>query len=387
VGAAVARHWPLFGSCFTLLAFVLAKRALNGGSLPIAGRYAVVGRSNARPLHVLELAFQHLVELDFALGVVPFAGALVATYALARFRFPVRQLAYGAVAASVTFWLLLEVAYDAAAFDVAGSPFGTPRIHERYLVYLMPLFLVAFVAALRAVRPRVSPLVLIAVAAVSALLPAAIPFSRAINDTIPVDSFGLQIFATGVHGNSRPIPNAALVSVVIAAVCALAFLYGLLRPRPRVAVAMTALYLFMSSGLLYLIHTGMRLTGENAAADTAARSAWVDAAAKGHPVTLVAGPRDQRDVLRLTAFHNLSVTHISTTCATAFGSDFGERLLTLRHGVLMDGPAPVRASYVLAPIDLRIRGRVVAMQPKERLVLLAPAGGTLRVARPFRCPS
>src|SRR5207248_2781869 len=117
------------------------RTAMNGGNLPLAGRYANVGTAHASAWRVVALFFQHLAELDFAVGVIPFAAALLAGYALARFGFPRNGLVFASVAVASTLWLLLEVALDAAAFDAtsprqqARSAFNAlPRLHERYLI-------------------------------------------------------------------------------------------------------------------------------------------------------------------------------------------------------------------------------------------------------------
>src|SRR5262249_8168404 len=145
------------------LVAVLLRRASNGGDLPLAGRYANLGTTHVDPLRVPELFIQHLAELDFAVGVIPFAAALLAGYALLRFGLPRRQLIFPSPALATTFWILLEVAFTAAEFDATSlrphpgaAALDLPRIHERYLIYLVPLFVVALFAALPLLRDRVA---------------------------------------------------------------------------------------------------------------------------------------------------------------------------------------------------------------------------------------
>jgi hypothetical protein len=387
VRAAFSRHWPLFGICSAFVAFILVKRALNGGALPFAGRYANVGTANARLLDIPELALQHLAELDLALGILPFAGALLATYALVHLGFPRRQLVFGLLAMSVTFWLLLEVAYDAAAFDLPGATgAAAPRIHERYLIYVMPFFLIAFVAALRLARPRVSSRAHLLVAVAAALLPAVIPFSKMISEPVSVDSPGLMIVSMKVNGETRPIAFATTMVVVIGVVLGLAFLYAQLRPRPRVAVVTVAIVLLGLSADVAASHHISGLTREKKYASMRQEPGWVDAAAGGRVVTLIGGRGNQALVLPLTAFQNFSIARVYATCGTSFGPDFDERRLMVgRAGALMDGSAPLRASFVLAPSTLGVRGRVVARRPVTGLELVAPSDGLVRVPRPIRC--
>lgn len=385
LATAVGRHWLLFGSCGLAGVSAAINRAINGGSLPFAGGYSRVGATHASALRMLELSFQHLAELDFALGVVPFAVAVLAAYLAVRLRLPGRALVFGSVALAVTFWFLVEVAYFAATVDVGGGLDTAPRIHERYLVYLMPLFLTAFAAGLGALRLRPPALACVVITAVAALLPAAIPFNRVINGSIPVDSFALQMFAVSVHGQTRAASYAVGAAIVLGVCSALLFLYSALRRRPAAAVATTVASLLTMSGLVLVVHLNTHLAGETPEI-ASAHTSWVDAAAKGESVTVIAGGQEERTRLLLAVFRNLSVSRLYSTCSDSFDSvPGGRRVEPNRDGVLVDGPKPIHAAYVLADMRLGIRGRVVASQPEQALELLAPTGGIVRVRRPLRC--
>ena len=65
-----------------------SRAAMNGGNLPLAGRYANVGTAHASAWRVIELFFQHLAELDWAVGVIPFAAALLAGLRAGSLRLP-----------------------------------------------------------------------------------------------------------------------------------------------------------------------------------------------------------------------------------------------------------------------------------------------------------
>jgi hypothetical protein len=375
---ALGRHRLLFGTAAAGSVAAVARTLANGGSLPLAGRYAEVGHAHANPLRVLAIAAQHVAELDFALGIIPFAGALLAAYALVRSGFPQRATAFAAVAVSTSAWLLLEVAFDAAAFDDPHVASALPRIHERYLIYLVPFFLVALVAALRATRLRVGSGAHLVAAAAAAALPAAIPFASVVNYTIPVESFGLQIFATNRHGTIAPISHPSVVAFCIGAVLALGYLYALLRPRPSFAIVLTVIAFLMLSSLVRLRIIGQAQTTYGA---VHAHAAWVDEAAKGGDVVLIAGlpatghPLRDRATLLDTAFRNLRISRLYYVCKPVFKADFGEQKLT----------GTIHASSVVAPEHLGVRGRVLARQPKEGLVLVAPPGGVVDVAASRPC--
>jgi hypothetical protein len=377
---AVTAHRLVFASVAVALVAVLLRTVQNGGAIPLAGRYSNVGSAHASPLRVLEIAFHHLAELDLALGVVPFVGTLIAAYALARFGFPRRALVFGAVATATTVWLLLEVAFDAAAFDSSSAPAhptqlaSLPRIHERYLIYLVPLFLVALVAALRAVRPRVPVWATLLAALVAALLPAAIPFHDVINTSVVADTFGLEAFATVVHGALTAVSHATLVAVVFASVMAFASLYAFLRPRPSFAIVLTLLAFLVLSNFVRIRLIG---TANGFTAPQPVQRDWVDTVVAGGSVALIGGPGTSRLALLNTAAGNEAIGRLYYTCHPAFGPDYGERQ------VPADGV--IRARFAVVPAAMRISGRVLARNPAGHLVLVAPTGGTAKVPSTLRC--
>lgn len=376
VRQAIVEHRLLFGACGVALTAVIARWAMNGGRLPLAGRYSNVGTSHASPLRVFELFFQHLAELDWAVGVIPFAAALLAGYALVRFRLPHRALLFASVAVATTFWLLLEVAYDAAAFDgrrnLAHAPpfYDVPRIHERYLIYVVPLFLVALFAALgvrRSSFPQSRQLVVAAV--VAALLPALIPFGTIINGTNFFESITLLLFGTTTAGRTVPVQHATTLIVVLSVLLAGAFFLALSRRlHSPVAVFATALVFLAFSALEF----GNQVTGLTAKEfGLPAHADWVDRVV-GHDanVSLVSGPGDRTLPLRETAFWNASIRRVYHACNPAFGSDFGDQPLT----------GALRTRYAVVPASLRVAGRVLARDPAGKLVLVAPRARSLNLS-------
>jgi Dolichyl-phosphate-mannose-protein mannosyltransferase len=380
---AIAAHRLLFGGTAVALVAVVARTIANGGALPFAGRYANVGHAHASPIRVLEIAGQHLAAFDFALGVVPFAGALVGGYAVARLGFPRRALMFGSVALSVTVWFLLEVAFDAAAFDRSyvqhvgeQLPSDAARIHERYLIYLVPLFVVALVAALRLARPVVRPPVHLAAAAVAALLPAAIPFDTGINDTSVSESFGLQALAKNVDGTILPYAHAQLIAFAVGGVLAIAYVYALLRPRPSFAIVTTVFVFLIFSSLVRVRIIGAAQT----IADTPEHARWVDRAVGNANVVLVGGNGAQRAALVETAFNNLTISRVYYVCRPAFAASFNERRLTIdTTGHLRDSVGLIRTRFAVLPAGFHANGPVRATYRKGGLVLVAPTGGVLTV--------
>jgi hypothetical protein len=383
---AVVQHRLLFGVAGVALVAGLARTATNGGNLPLAGRYANVGHAHASAWRVFALFFQHLAELDFAVAVIPFVAALVAGYGLVRSGFPRAALAFASVAVACTFWLLLEVAVDAAEFDGTSIRrpahavfYDLPRIHERYLIYLVPLFLVALFAAVGLRRAALPPSwLLVGFGAVAALLPALIPFGTVINGTTAIDSFALRVFSTTRAGRTVPIANATTLAVALSALLAGVFVLAATRHLPPpAAVLVTALTLLGLSTL----ELGDQLTPiGRAELGLPAHADWVDQAV-GHDanVSLVGGARTRPAPLRETAFWNSSVTRLYYTCDPAFGGGFGEKPLS--------GGTAIRARYAVVPDSLGVSGRVLARDPAGKLRLVAPRDGTLRVPATLRCES
>jgi hypothetical protein len=377
------RHRLLFGSAAVAVAAVAIRTVQNGGSIPLAGRYAVVGNARPSPTHVLNIAFQHLAALDLAVGVVPFACALAAGYALTRSRFRGREFAWAAVATATTFWLLLETGFDAAAFDKSHRlPTGQlrgdlPRIHERYLVYLVPFFLVALVALVRRAPSRLSRRTHLVVAVTAAALPAAIPFTRDINYTSVAESPSLQVFGTVRHGvvvaAAHPTALALALSCLLAAVYLLAFL----EPRPPLAVAVTVLG-FAAISFIAMARITSAASGSTGSNLPAQRN-WVDRVGK-QDVALVSGIGAGRVAVLETAFNNLSISRLYYLCVPSFEPDYGELPLSIGPGGrLLVGTAALRTRYVVVPSSFAIRGRVVARDRRGGLELVATTDGVLVV--------
>jgi hypothetical protein len=351
---------------------------MNGGALPLAGRYSNVGTAHASPLRVLELFFQHLGGLDWAVGVIPFACALLGCYVLVHADFPRRALIFASVAGASVFWVLLEVAFDAAAFDSTSARGGPvlsdpPRIHERYLIYLLPLFLVALVGALPVFRSgKVAARRHLVIAAVVALLPALIPFGTVMNNTSVSDSFSLQPFGATVHGFIEAAPHATIAAVGLSAILAFAYFRAAVRPLPSLVITVTVLVFCVLSFLEWSRQT---TPFARAAVGLPSHNDWVDRATAGRgPVTFVSGDRPSQITILDTAFWNTSIARVYYTCSESLGPSFGEESIS----------GPIRTRYAVVPADSHVPGRVLARDRPGRLVLIAPPGGTLTVPRADR---
>jgi hypothetical protein len=376
----ITAHWLLFGVVCLALVAGLARTATNGGNLPLAGRYANVGHSHASALRVFELFFQHIAGLDWAVGVIPFAAALLAGWALVRLGFPRKALVFASVALASTFWVLLEVAFDAAAFDatknlphVRSGFVDLPTFHERYLIYLVPLFLVALFAALDLRSPS-RPLIVSA--AVAALLPALIPFGTVVNGLNAVHSFSFLMFGRTVSGRTIAVQHATTLAIALSTLLAVVFVLAASRRLPPMAAVLVTGLVFLG---LSTLEVGRQLTAiPQKELGVPAQPNWVDRVVGDNTnVSLVGGPGVTMAALRETAFWNSSVARVYYTCLPNFGGDFGEQHLAAGNAA--------RARYAVVPAAMGIRGHVLARDPFGHLVLVAPTGGNVRVPSALRC--
>jgi hypothetical protein len=341
------------------------------------GRYAVVGTAGFPNLwHFLNLAVRHLAGIDLGLGVVPFVGALVAAFAFLRSprRAGTPVVAFAAVAFSVTTWLLLEVAFDAALFDAPHSG-DIPRIHERFLIYVVPFFLVALLAAYRLPESRAPVRVYWVAAAVTALLPAVIPFHTVVNDTINFESFGLHPFSRVVRGHLAAVAHAPLFAIWAAATLGLLFVY--FRARLK---AIMVLVLLMFVGISAMAASRIEDGGNYARSLLPKHADWVDRANPVGDVILVSNARDPTPELE-TAYFNFSISRVYYVCQGAFGAEFGEKPVTIdRNGRLREPSGFLRAPYAVGRASLALRGRVVARNREGHELLVAPPDDRVSIA-------
>jgi len=373
---ACRQHWLLLGSA-ALLLMAAGIRALAGqGVLSIAGRYSNVGESGLpNPWRVLVVAVQNLAGMDIALGVIPFVGALAAAYAFFRSGSRREYFVFAAVACSVIAWMLLEVGVNGALF-----PNG-PRMHERYLFYVAPLFLVALVAAFRLPAAKASFRAYLGAATLSLLLPVVIPFGTVIDNAIVTESFGLQLFGREVGATIVPISHATIAAVCVAGTLGLT--YVLIRNRTRAVIVFVLLVFVVMSGLVRsrIIRAA---TGATASV-LPEHHDWVDRTKPRGDVVLVVGPGASQLAAGETAFNNLSITRIYYTCDFVFGNEFGEqRIFVDRAGRLRDARGYVTAAYAVVPAGSGIRGRVIASNTRGRQILVAPEAERLAVSRAQR---
>jgi hypothetical protein len=386
-------HWLLTAA--TAGGLLLAVAAYAGTAvLSLTGQYSIQRKLPAPPPERLaHLIVAHVAGLDLALGVIPFAGTLAAAYLWTRRRSRPDVNAFAALALAVTLLLVALVAFTGYQQTAGGDQ---PRIHERYLIYVLPLFIIAMVATTTFPRSRRMLRLGLLAGVVAGVLPITIPYHSMMNDTVGVDTFGLTIFVNPARdGGVMALPHAALIAVAYA-LC-LGIIYALLRPNTVLLVAATAgVLVFIGVKVQSLLDVGARAA---TAHTLPATRNWVDAAGPtGHVVILESAPlanvRRQHKLALAnteTAFYNLSIAKLYYVCSPQLLEQFGEiKVRVDSRGVVREGSSPLRATYLVAPRGSGVVGRVVAANEPGRLVLLRPERGVVRIAPSarawWRCP-
>ena len=171
----------LYGALLVAVVAVLVVQLARGHSpYDVLGSYSVTGHATYRPGQVLKWVLYHLAELDLYLGIVPFAALLLLAIVGRSLDRPLRV--FLAASLPLIAWLLLEVGAFASALS--------PRIQERNLFYVAPLFLIALLAWIERGLPR-PPRVAAIAAVVAAALPGFLPYQRLIDASAESDTLAL----------------------------------------------------------------------------------------------------------------------------------------------------------------------------------------------------
>ena len=276
----LAEHRVLAGA-YALGIVVVVPLAAFGQAHRLLGDYGVTAtHGSPLPSAVWKSAAIHLDVLVVGLGVVPFL--LGAAWAYSRLRTPSPRLR--AFAALVALCLPL-LALEAASYDVRFG--GTGVIRDRYVFYLAPLLLLATATCLQEER-----LPLVAIAASTAFFVGTV----ALADFKPVAGLWVDspesVLNGIIHDESAGLSPGVFVAVcglLLGAICiALAWI-----PRPAAVLGVSvAIFAFCGSVSGYAFERlltsrtpgAVPVTGQERVRD------WVDGAASGHSVAVLAYP-------------------------------------------------------------------------------------------------
>src|SRR4051812_16915009 len=131
----------LLAAAYAVLAVVGIVLAATGNLSRALGTYSVTAQGNVAPSGMPRSLLEHIAPLGLGTGIVPFVlgvAWLLASVVQERTR---AQRAFASITGVAVVVLLLEV----TSYDLR---FGAGRLHDRYLFYVVPLLLIAFVAML-----------------------------------------------------------------------------------------------------------------------------------------------------------------------------------------------------------------------------------------------
>jgi hypothetical protein len=218
------RYGVIWGAFAVALVLVpLAQVARGRSVLSLFGAYETAGKTHYSLVAVLRWLLYHVAELDLYLGVIPFAAFLVLV-ALGR-RLPRRAQAFVAASVALTTWLVLEVAVFASKNPIP------PRVEERNMFYVAPLFIIALLVWIDLGLPRRHVAAGIA-AVLAAALPGVLPYSTLIGVPAASDELALSIWWR-LQDHVIALSDVATWAVVASIVAATLFL---LVPRRFAAV-------------------------------------------------------------------------------------------------------------------------------------------------------
>jgi glycosyltransferase involved in cell wall biosynthesis len=363
---------PLYGVVVGAAVLVAIVEVARGRSpAAILGSYSKTSNGGYHVWPVIRWLVLHVAELDLSLFVLPFAAVIVL---VANARHLDRRLRiFAAVVASVSVWLVLEVAVFASQYS--------HRIEERNFFYLAPLFLIGLLAWIERGQPR-PPRAAIVAAGLAAALPGAIPFLSLLNITSQSDTIGLQPW--WYLGESAGLDSVALIAVLLSLVLGAAFLWLGPRHAPLLPVVVALGFLATWLPLQLWTHSFPRLGSSALNQGIGGQRSWIDAAVgrDAHVAVLWSGG----NVLAVweNEFWNRSVDRVYDLGGPLPG-DMPEIRVTADRstGVLHDARGHTVADpYVLTHRSVELVGTPVASDPGKRLVLYrvqAPARTTTQI--------
>ena len=362
-------------------AFVLAvvgglvvQLARGKSPFDVLGSYSVTGHADYHAGQVFKWLLYHVSELDLYLGVIPFA-ALLLLVALGRsLDRPLRVLL--AATLPLVAWLVLEVAAFASALS--------PRVEERNLFCVAPLFFVALLAWIQRGMPRPARAAAIA-AVVAAALPGALPYHSLIATSAQSDTLAL-LPLWWLQETVVGLDTIGIVVVAAAAVLALVFL----TISPRYALVLPALvlawFVFATERIERFDHGFPKASvGALYQGVTATPRDWIDAAVgrNGNVAFLYSGskPTEQPLTLWENEFFNRSIGPVYDLRQRSMG-DLPETKVHRRADGVLLGPDgnPVQSSYVLSDNTVPLAGKIIGQDELRGMLLRRTDDGLVAIA-------
>jgi hypothetical protein len=363
----ILQLWPtgltIVAGLIAFVALPLTRGSTPGDSL---GRYDVLWSSYNLP-RVGKWLVYHLADLELYLAVVPLAVApIVLTGLFVRARGgSERNGAFLATFAAANVVTVLLVAFVVTKLESAGG--GDHRIHDRYLFYLVPLWLVLLLAWFERGAPTRPASAAALGGCVAVLLPALLPIQDLdVNDGSKVFNAVATVLPAAVATAVEPTFWLGRIGFVLAALALVSA--ALLLPRRREDVALGALIcVFALSSIIAWAHAFEPNEAKVFASGLERR--WVDERVpSGSDVTVltVECPNSTlaRDSFVLTEFFNGTIEDVVDLAGELKDANARED-----GSVVLHSGAPVEADYLVSQPGLRVGGERLAEGTNARLVL------------------
>jgi glycosyltransferase involved in cell wall biosynthesis len=354
---------PLYGVLAAGAVIVTVVQVARGRSLfDLLGSYSVTGDAHYSVDQVLKWLLYHVADLDLYLGIVPFAVLLLLAVCARELDRPLRV--FMAATLPLTVWLLVEVAAFASAWS--------PRVQERNLFYVAPLFLIALFAWIERGLPRPARAAA-AAAVVAAALPGALPYHRLIDASAESDTLAL-LPLWWLQETVVKMDTLAVVVVAAAAIAALVFLT--ISPRYALVLPLIvfAWFAFATERIEHFDHGFPKASiGALYQGITVPKRDWIDrAVGRDADVAFVfsgAHPTEQPLTLWENEFFNRSIGPVYDLKQKSMGGLPETHVTQRADGVLLAHGQPVRNPFVLSEAAVPLAGRVIARDQLKGMVL------------------
>ncbi len=356
---------PTYGLLAAGAVLALGATVARGRSpLSLLGAYRAATSSGYSVGEIAHYLLWHVEELDFYLGVIPFAALLV--FWLAPRSLDHAGRAFVAASAPVTILLVVEV----AAFASRQSF----RIEERNMFYVAPFALTALVSlgTLRATRRRV----FVIAAVIAALLPGLFPFDRFIDTPAVSDTLALLPW-WWVNDHYLALTQIRYGALAGAIVAGLLFLLVPRRFLPALALLVAAVFVVTTAAAQNGRH-GIRIAAAGAlfAGIRVDHPDWVDrAVGRDADVSLLWNGRLEAHSVWETEFFNRSVGRVYDLGGAVPGGLPETHVTRSASGALVDDAGHVvRAQYALTSDGADLAGRVIGRDPRIGMYLVRVNG-------------
>jgi glycosyltransferase involved in cell wall biosynthesis len=364
----------LYGILAAAVVAVLAIQPLRGRSpYDVFGSYSITGHTHYGIGSVLRWLAYHVAELDLYLGILPFAALVTLAFTVRGLDRPARVFVVASVA--LTSWLVLEVAVFASAVPVP------PRIEERNMFYVAPLFLIALLLWIERGMPRAGRAA-VASAVVAVALSGVLPYEQLINSAAAGQADPDELALTPLWWlKDEVISGSEIALVVVAAAAMLGCAFLFLSARwAYVLPALVLAWFVFTQERLELFHHGFPKASVNVlyAGITNPHRDWIDrAVGRDARVAFVwSGENHNFRTAQLweNEFFNRSVGRVYDLSGASPGGLPETPVTQKADGTLVADGAPVQTRYAVTDVNNPLAGSVVARDKRKGLVLVRPRG-------------